>query len=264
MFSRSRVPICPAARYINVTDVLCPHCSLHVQQEPCAYLPDSKIIYLQMLYPRCFLHIHQELWAYLSDNKMIYLQMCYILAVSCWPGAACLFAQQQEPVLVRAAQVQEGAELSALRLLGRRGQMRHLRPFQVNHVFFLVRSYHAQATQHITIKCSHRAKFWPRVRLHTHQALATCRPCSDIHRPNSDRHTAQARTITQTKLWPLTDQAVTTHRLSCDHTQTKLWPHFISVSITLVEIHCHSGVGSIKLKIHILTLIFIQSLSFLV
>ena len=174
MFSRSRVPICPAARYINVTDVLCPHCSLHVQQEPCAYLPDSKIIYLQMLYPRCFLHIHQELWAYLSDNKMIYLQMCYILAVSCWPGAACLFAQQQEPVLVRAAQVQEGAELSALRLLGRRGQMRHLRPFQVNHVFFLVRS------------------------------------------------------------------------------------------ITFVEIHCHSGVGSIKLKIHILTLIFIQSVSFLV
>lgn len=139
--------ICRTARDINFTDVLYLHCCLHVHQEQLSICPTA--IYTNFTDPRCCPHVHQEPCAYLSDSKVIYLQMCYILAVSCWPGAACLSVQQQEPMLVRAAQVQEGAELSALRLHGRRGQMRHHRPVQVNHVFLLVRSYHAQATQHI-------------------------------------------------------------------------------------------------------------------
>ena len=69
LFTRRRVPICRTARYINFTDVLYLHCCLHVHQEPCAYLPNS---------------------------EMIYLQMCYILAAVCSSGAVCLFAQQRD------------------------------------------------------------------------------------------------------------------------------------------------------------------------
>ena len=152
LFTRRRVPICRTARYINFTDVsvissllpaclpgavclfaqqrddfstgvLYPCCFLHVQQEPCAYLPNSETIYLQMcyilavscmfsrnrvticptaryinftdvLYPRCCPRVQQEpvSCANLSNSEILYLQMCYILAVSC------MFTRSRGPI----------------------------------------------------------------------------------------------------------------------------------------------------------------------
>ena len=103
--------------------VLYPCCFLHVQQEPCAYLPNSETIYLQMcyilavscmfsrnrvticptaryinftdvLYPRCCPRVQQEpvSCANLSNSEILYLQMCYILAVSC------MFTRSRGPI----------------------------------------------------------------------------------------------------------------------------------------------------------------------
>ena len=90
---------------------------LHVQQEPCANLPSSKIytfyrcvvssLFTGSLAPICskiinptdVLYVHCCLFTRSLApicSKIINLQMCYVPTVACSAEAVCLFAQQQD------------------------------------------------------------------------------------------------------------------------------------------------------------------------